>query len=66
MNGWQSKVKKKDQKGQMSSEEASQRRESQGRLGERREASLVKGESKRRQTAGEGRARGGLGGDQQN
>ena len=50
----------------MSSEEASQRRESQGRLGERREASLVKGESKRRQTAGEGRARGGLGGDQQN
>lgn len=50
----------------MSSEEASQRRESQGRLGERREASLVKGESKRRQTAGEGRAWGGLGGDQQN
>ena len=46
----------------MSSEEASQRRESQGRLGERREASLVKGESKRRQTAGESRARGGLAG----
>lgn len=38
-------VRERAQRGQMSSEEVSQRREFQGRLGPRREASQVKGES---------------------